>query len=46
MEFEWDETKNYQNIIKHGIRFEDARKFFDNFTLDAIDNLLITAKSV
>ncbi|AEO48521.1 BrnT family toxin [Rhodospirillum rubrum] len=24
MEFEWDESKNKTNIVKHGIDFEDA----------------------
>jgi uncharacterized protein len=38
MKFEWDAIKNQNNIIKHGIRFEDACKIFDNFTFDAIDN--------
>ena len=38
MTFEWDEAKNRQNIAKHGLRFEDARKIFDGFTLDRIDD--------
>lgn len=38
MKFEWDAIKNQNNIIKHGIRFEDACKIFDNFTFDAIDS--------
>jgi len=37
MEFEWDEDKNQQNIDKHGVDFADARRIFDGFTLDAID---------
>lgn len=28
MEFEWDEKKNYRNILKHGINFVLAEKFF------------------
>lgn len=38
MKFEWDEDKNHLNIEKHGVRFEDACKIFDGFTIDAIDN--------
>lgn len=38
MQFEWDGSKNRANIKKHGVRFEDACKIFDGFTLDAIDN--------
>ena len=38
MDFEWDEAKNLANILKHGICFEDAKKIFDGFTVDAIDN--------
>ena len=30
MEFEWDENKNMENIIKHGISFYEAQNaFFD-----------------
>ncbi len=30
MMFEWDESKNATNIIKHGVSFEDAQEaFFD-----------------
>ncbi len=29
MEFEWDEVKNQQNIVKHRIDFEDARRIFE-----------------
>jgi uncharacterized DUF497 family protein len=28
MDFEWDEAKNNENIVKHGISFEDARSVF------------------
>lgn len=38
MDFEWDDQKNRQNIVKHGVSFEDACKIFDGFTLDAPDN--------
>lgn len=38
MKFEWDEAKNRQNIAKHGLRFEDAQKIFDGFTVDRIDD--------
>lgn len=38
MKFEWDEVKNRQNIAKHGLRFEDARKIFNGFTVDRADN--------
>lgn len=38
MEFEWDEDKNRQNIGKHGLRFEDAIRIFDGFTVDLPDD--------
>jgi len=28
MKFEWDETKNHKNILKHRISFEDAALIF------------------
>ena len=28
MNFEWDENKNFANIQKHGVSFEDAMKAF------------------
>ena len=28
--FEWDETKNRANIVKHGISFETAKLVFDD----------------
>lgn len=37
MNFEWDDEKNRQNIAKHGLRFEDAIKIFDGFTVDFPD---------
>jgi uncharacterized DUF497 family protein len=30
MEFEWDEAKNRENIDKHHVSFEHARKAFDD----------------
>jgi len=30
--FEWDDEKNKQNIIKHGISFEVAKEAFDDPT--------------
>ena len=30
MEFEWDEDKNQSNLRKHGVRFENAVKVFDD----------------
>lgn len=38
MEFDWDGDKNQQNIAKHGLSFGDARRIFDGFTLDLLDN--------
>lgn len=37
MKFEWDESKNRQNIEKHAVSFEDACQIFEGFTLDLID---------
>jgi hypothetical protein len=37
-DFEWDETKNIQNIQKHGVSFEYAqRAFLDERRIIAID---------
>jgi uncharacterized DUF497 family protein len=30
MRFEWDEAKNYRNLIKHRVRFETAVLAFDD----------------
>lgn len=30
MEFEWDENKNAENFQKHGVRFEEAEKAFED----------------
>lgn len=38
MEFEWDEDKNRQNVVKHGLRFDDAIRIFDGFTVDLPDD--------
>jgi len=29
MEFEWDDAKRHQNLVKHGIDFRDVRRLFD-----------------
>jgi uncharacterized DUF497 family protein len=28
MKYEWDEAKNESNLLKHGLRFEDASRVF------------------
>lgn len=38
MKFEWEDDKNRQNIIKHGVSFEDAIGIFDGFTVDRLDD--------
>jgi uncharacterized protein len=30
MQFEWDESKNLSNIIKHGLDFQQAKRIFDD----------------
>ena len=37
-EFEWDDNKNRENIIKHGISFKRATKIFLGNVLEWIDN--------
>ncbi|WFE68747.1 BrnT family toxin [Thiomicrospira sp. R3] len=38
MNFEWDENKNQQNIIKHGVSFELAQQvFLDPFHVALLD---------
>jgi uncharacterized DUF497 family protein len=38
MEFEWDENKNEENILKHDVSFYDAQNaFFDPRRLIAAD---------
>ncbi len=38
MFFEWDQKKNWLNIVKHGISFEDAVHIFNSFHLTFIDS--------
>ncbi len=37
IDFEWDESKNQNNIRKHGIDFNDAGLIFSNFTWKWLD---------
>lgn len=37
MKFEWDESKNRQNIEKHAVSFDEACEIFEGFTLDQTD---------
>jgi Ribonuclease toxin, BrnT, of type II toxin-antitoxin system len=37
MQFEWDETKNLENIRKHRIDFTDVPGMFDNSMLIELD---------
>ena len=37
MKFEWDEIKNYDNIIKHGVSFEEATSIFLNIIVEEPD---------
>lgn len=41
MEFEWDESKNESNQLKHGVSFEEASELFsqDIETLEIFDEL-------
>lgn len=41
MEFEWDESKNKSNLLKHGVSFEEASQLFsqDVETLEIFDEL-------
>lgn len=41
MEFEWDESKNKSNQLKHGVSFEEASQLFseDVETLEIFDEL-------
>lgn len=37
--FEWGDTKNSENYIPHGVRFERARNvFLDAFAVDQLDD--------
>lgn len=38
MEFEWDEDKNRQNIHKHGVDFNLAKRIFEQPVLTVLDN--------
>lgn len=38
MDFEWDDAKHRENIVKHGVCFEDACRIFEGFTLDLRDD--------
>ncbi len=38
MEFEWDDRKNAQNLIEHGISFEEAQTIFDGIIFNWIDD--------
>ncbi|WP_102960676.1 BrnT family toxin [Mangrovicella endophytica] len=38
MRFEWDETKDRDNIAKHGVSFAQAAGIFHGFTLDWVDD--------
>ena len=38
MEFEWDEVKRHQNILKHGIDFEDVKTAFSQPMITKIDD--------
>ena len=37
MKFEWDESKNEENIRKHGIDFRDVIEMFDHPMLTGLD---------
>ena len=38
--FEWDDTKNERNQIKHGVSFEEARSvFFDQKAVEFYDDV-------
>jgi uncharacterized DUF497 family protein len=38
MKFEWDLAKNAENLARHGIDFEDARRIFDGPVLERVDD--------
>jgi uncharacterized protein len=50
MKFEWDDHKNAQNFIKHGISFQEAKTIFDgnvfNWIDDRVDYLEIRETSI
>lgn len=38
MQFEWDEAKRTDNLIKHGIDFTDIRLLFEGLTVSILDD--------
>lgn len=46
MEFEWDENKNQNNILKHGIGFDTAKRIFDGRVATSADERQTTARTV
>lgn len=38
MKFEWDEAKNRENFVKHGLDFADAPKVFESPVLERLDD--------
>jgi uncharacterized protein len=38
MRYTWNEDKNSQNVRRHGIAFEDAKRIFDGLTVERIDD--------
>ena len=38
MDFQWDETKRRANLRKHGLDFDDARRVFDDFYVEILDD--------
>lgn len=45
MLFDWDDDKNRQNIRKHGIDFELAKRIFESPVVTALDTVRLTAKT-
>ncbi|MFC4700964.1 hypothetical protein ACFO4O_12395 [Glaciecola siphonariae] len=42
-DFEWHEAKNKENLLKHGVSFEDA--FYDESLLIALDEKIVQSLS-
>lgn len=38
LDLEWDDQKNLNNLVKHGLRFEDAIHVFNNHTVTFEDD--------
>jgi hypothetical protein len=38
MRYSWDEDKNQNNLERHGIDFEDAKRIFEGPTVERIDD--------